>query len=359
MSKYHPHNLTQAGLLIALGILIPFVTGHAFGVQGTVLLPMHFTVLLAGFLLGPFWGAVIGVLTPLISSVLTGMPPAFPMLPLMIGELGTYGWATGHFWNRGWGLLPALVASMVLGRLVRVLLVSGLFLFNGKALGLLLFVFILQGLPGMVLQLLILPRVLRALGLAQAGKTAPAANTNTNVPTKEQIGENIMKENHTQNQALEALIQSEMHKIVHEGQSIAILQDGQVVFTDTAKGVMPLLKVLRAQPELLKGAVAVDKIVGKAAAMLFTLGGVKEVHTYIISTAGKEYLEKHHIPVFFQTEIAMIENRMKTGICPFEKSVMDTEDPAEAQQLLAATAARLMSGKRPAAPQEQIQAEAK
>ena len=113
-----------------------------------------------------------------------------------------------------------------------------------------------------------------------------------------------MKENHTQNQALEALIQSEMHKIVHEGQSIAILQDGQVVFTDTAKGVMPLLKVLRAQPELLKGAVAVDKIVGKAAAMLFTLGGVKEVHTYIISTAGKEYLEKHHIPVFFQTEIA-------------------------------------------------------
>lgn len=103
MSKYHPHNLTQAGLLIALGILIPFVTGHAFGVQGTVLLPMHFTVLLAGFLLGPFWGAVIGVLTPLISSVLTGMPPAFPMLPLMIGELGTYGWATGHFWNRGGG----------------------------------------------------------------------------------------------------------------------------------------------------------------------------------------------------------------------------------------------------------------
>ncbi len=109
---------------------------------------------------------------------------------------------------------------------------------------------------------------------------------------------------------------------------------------------MPLLKLLDKQPELLRDALVVDKIIGKAAAMLLTLGGVKEIHTYMLSQNGRAFLERHHIPVTAQCDIDMIQNRQKDGICPFEKSVLDTEDLEEAYARLKATARRLMASHR-------------
>ena len=81
MKYTSPYRIVLAGVLTALGVLLPFVTAHAFGVPGTVLLPMHLPVLLMGLLCGPQFGAAGGLLIPVISSLLTGMPVAFPMLP--------------------------------------------------------------------------------------------------------------------------------------------------------------------------------------------------------------------------------------------------------------------------------------
>ena len=142
---------------------------------------------------------------------------------------------------------------------------------------------------------------------------------------------------------METLIREQMEQILHHGQSIALIKANKVIFTDRSRGVMPLLKLLDSQPELLKDALVVDKIVGKAAAMLLTLGGVKEIHTYMLSKNGRAFLESRGISVTAQCDIDMIQNRQKDGICPFEKSVLDTDDLEEAHARLKATAKRLMA----------------
>ncbi|WP_337617417.1 ECF transporter S component [Acidaminococcus timonensis] len=327
--------LPRAGLLVALGILIPFVTGHGFGMAGNILLPMHFTVLLSGFLLGPQGGLLVGVMTPILSSLLTGMPPAFPMLPAMVGELGTYGLATGALWQRGKGLYISLLGAMVLGRVVHALLMVCFIAWQGKAIGFSLLFFLVQGIPGTVLQLVLLPAILRRLGLERPAAT----ETDLCRPTPAVLQKG--------NDSMETLIQEQMEQILHHGQSIALIKNHNVIFTDRSRGVMPLLKLLDKQPELLRDALVVDKIIGKAAAMLLTLGGVKEIHTYMLSQNGRAFLERHHIPVTAQCDIDMIQNRQKDGICPFEKSVLDTEDLEEAYARLKATARRLMAGHTP------------
>ena len=79
---------------------------------------MHIPVILAGLLLGAKHGLIVGIISPIISSLVTGMPIAFPMLPIMILELGTYGVVSGVLSKTT--KLPVwltLLITMVIGRL--------------------------------------------------------------------------------------------------------------------------------------------------------------------------------------------------------------------------------------------------
>ena len=69
--------LVSGSFLIALGVIVPTIF-HMTGVGGTIFLPMHIPVLFAGVILGPGLAALVGVLCPLISHLLTGMPPSAP-----------------------------------------------------------------------------------------------------------------------------------------------------------------------------------------------------------------------------------------------------------------------------------------
>ena len=85
--------LTGTALLLALGIVLPLVF-HAFPLGGRVFLPMHLPTFIAGLVLGPVAGLVVGVGSPVLSALLTGRPPVFYMVP-MVFELGTYGLVAG------------------------------------------------------------------------------------------------------------------------------------------------------------------------------------------------------------------------------------------------------------------------
>ena len=84
--------------------------------MGAVFLPMHIPVLMAGLLLGPAVGGAVGVMTPLVSCLLTGMPPLFPTLPVMVVELAAYGTVCGWLRPKA-GQWLSLFAALVLGRL--------------------------------------------------------------------------------------------------------------------------------------------------------------------------------------------------------------------------------------------------
>lgn len=160
--------IVYSGLLIACSVLLPQLF-HLVGGPGlgTTLLPMHIPVLIAGFILGPIPGLMIGIVSPICSFLYTGgTMPAIPMLYLMIAELGTYGLFTGLVFKKfKVNVYVSLIISMISGRVARGLI----FVVATKFLGIVLppamgiSIAITQGIPGIILQLLIIPPIIYLL----------------------------------------------------------------------------------------------------------------------------------------------------------------------------------------------------
>ncbi|MEG0831770.1 MAG: ECF transporter S component, partial [Acidaminococcaceae bacterium] len=113
--------MVWSAVCVALGLVFPLVF-HLFGGAGAIFLPMHLPVLLAGFILGERSGALVGIVTPLLSSFWTGMPPLLPVLPVMVVELGVYGYVAGYcYQRRQLPLVVSLLVTMLAGRLAAVL----------------------------------------------------------------------------------------------------------------------------------------------------------------------------------------------------------------------------------------------
>lgn len=162
--------LTVSGLFLALGIILPYALGHGFGIPGTMLLPMHIPVLLCGFLCGPIYGALCGAALPILNCLLTGMPAPFPMLPIMFFELTVYGLTSGLLLSKTplgkskFGIYAALPISMLCGRIAYAVTFYTLLLVVGELKALTVSAAIVTGLPGMLIQLLIIPPIILMLG---------------------------------------------------------------------------------------------------------------------------------------------------------------------------------------------------
>ena len=166
-SKLHNRitKLSLAGLCICLGLLIPYFSGHAMGVPGSVLLPMHIPVLIAGLLLGYRYGAICGFVTPIVSSLLTGMPALWPMLPMMACELTTYGVVTGILRKKfKMPLYLSLIGAMIAGRIVSGI-VYAVIVMPASITPVMESVIttLMTGLPGILIQLAIIPAAVKLL----------------------------------------------------------------------------------------------------------------------------------------------------------------------------------------------------
>jgi len=94
MKKINTKTITFTALLIALAIALPRIA-HIYGQGiGLIWLPMHLVVLLAGISLGPAIGLGLGLMTPLLSFAISGMPP-IPLLWFVTIEVAFYGLAGG------------------------------------------------------------------------------------------------------------------------------------------------------------------------------------------------------------------------------------------------------------------------
>ena len=77
MKKLNVRNMVLAALSLALCLVLPFLTGQIPEI-GSALSPMHIPVLLCGFICGPWYGAAVGFIAPILRNLIFGMPP-FPM----------------------------------------------------------------------------------------------------------------------------------------------------------------------------------------------------------------------------------------------------------------------------------------
>lgn len=159
--------LVFAGLLIAIGVALPFVF-HTIPNAGGIFLPMHIPVLLSGFICGPLYGLGVGVLTPLISSMLTGMPPV-AILPGMACELAVYGLITGLLYKKNiikndyGNVYVSLLVAMFAGRLTYGILNSLIFRAGAYSLKVWISTAFVVSIPGIIAQLVIIPILVSAM----------------------------------------------------------------------------------------------------------------------------------------------------------------------------------------------------
>ena len=296
---------------MALGIVLPYGLGHGFGIPGTLLLPMHLPVLLCGCLCGPVYGALCGAALPLLNCLLTGMPSPFPMLPIMLAELVVYGLMSGlllfatPLGRRRFGVYVALPIAMVCGRVAYAAVFYTLLLTVGGFKALTVTAAIVAGIPGIVIQLLLIPPIVYSV-------TGKRRDRN------------------------EDAVESAKNLIRGEKASCVVIKDNRIVSIEHAAGIAPILTLYR--DGVLEGAVVVDKIVGKAAACIMSLGGVRSCYGMTVSRSAVDYLSRRGIAVAYETCAEHIINRKGDGLCPMEDAVKEIDDEREA---LAAIEARL------------------
>lgn len=168
MKKTNTKTLVLAALFLALALVLPFLTGQIPEV-GSMLCPMHIPALLCGFFCGWPWGLAVGLIAPVLRSVIFGMPPMFPTAVCMSAELAAYGLVAGLLYSK----LPrkkssvyiALVSAMVVGRLV-----WGVMRFLCAGLNPSVFGFgafwagaVTTAIPGIIVQLILIPLLVIAL----------------------------------------------------------------------------------------------------------------------------------------------------------------------------------------------------
>ncbi len=122
-------------------------------------------------------------------------------------------------------------------------------------------------------------------------------------------------------------------ELLNEGHYTCVLCKGDVLYTSTQRGVKPLLDWLDDKVDL-KGFSAADRVVGKGAAFLYVLLGVKEVYAHVMSDEAIRTLAENGIQQQCDVSVKNIINRAGTGICPMEEATREISDPKEALQAI-------------------------
>lgn len=163
MKKDALSKMTLSAVLLAVGIVLPLLTGQIKEIGDSVL-PMHLPVMLCGFLCGWQYGGFIGLILPFLRSVTFGMPPIYPKAVWMALELCTYGAIIGVMYlllkkQNVLSIYISLITAMVSGRIVWGITKAILLGLDGNAFTLSMFWTggFVDALPGIILQLLLIP----------------------------------------------------------------------------------------------------------------------------------------------------------------------------------------------------------
>ena len=162
-------NLVLSAMFLGVGLVLPFFTGQIPQI-GNMLLPMHLPVILCGFICGWKYGFVVGAVTPVLRSAVFGMPPMYPTAIAMAFELAAYGFLVGFlFRNARWQCLKSLyrclIISMLGGRVVWGIVMTVILGLgeNGFTLTAFLTGAFLNAIPGIIVQLVLVPAIMLAL----------------------------------------------------------------------------------------------------------------------------------------------------------------------------------------------------
>ncbi len=123
---------------------------------------------------------------------------------------------------------------------------------------------------------------------------------------------------------------------------IVVKPDGTEIEVAGA-GIAPTISLLERGE--FDGAIVLDKIIGRAAAMLMTLGHVCYVHGVVMSQSAVDWLTQKGVPFSYDTVVQYIINRTGSGICPMEETVKGVTEEKKAFEALKRKVAELKANK--------------
>ncbi|MBQ8182704.1 MAG: ECF transporter S component [Clostridia bacterium] len=160
---------TLTAVFLSIGLVLPFLTAQVPEI-GERLLPLHIPVFLCSMICGPQYGVICGVCLPFLRALIFGMPELYPSAVSMGFELPAYALVCGLIYLKFkkknlFAIYTSLVTAMLAGRLVYAVVQS--FILGLGEDGLTLSVFIAKAftkpLPGIVLQLILIPTIVMTL----------------------------------------------------------------------------------------------------------------------------------------------------------------------------------------------------
>ncbi|MBR6307015.1 MAG: ECF transporter S component [Lachnospiraceae bacterium] len=167
-SRKNLYRMVLAAMFLALCLVLPFLTGQIPQI-GQALSPMHIPALLCGFFCGPWYGLAVGLIAPVLRSLLFGMPKLVPTAIAMSFELATYGLLCGLLYKLFPKKIPfiyvTLIISMIVGRVVNGC-VNAIFAgINNTPYGLqaAYTATVVKTIPGIILHIILVPAIVIAL----------------------------------------------------------------------------------------------------------------------------------------------------------------------------------------------------
>lgn len=159
-------DLTLSALFLALGMVLPLLTGQIKEI-GDTLLPLHLVVMFCSLICGWKYGFVTGLALPYLRSLVFQMPPLYPAAVWMSFELAAYGVTLGLLYNKFGknktsNLIWCLLISMLSGRIVWGICKTILLMGTSNPFSFALFISggFIDALPGIILQLILIPLIM-------------------------------------------------------------------------------------------------------------------------------------------------------------------------------------------------------
>ena len=117
--------------------------------------------------------------------------------------------------------------------------------------------------------------------------------------------------------------------LLESGNHTCVFYQGQAFLTDDRRGIRPLMELLESGQDF-RHFCAADRVVGKAAAFLYCLLGIRAIYARVISTPALQVLQSCGIDTYYDTQVSAIRNRTGDGFCPMETAVWNLNDPEKA-----------------------------
>ncbi len=121
----------------------------------------------------------------------------------------------------------------------------------------------------------------------------------------------------------------ELKKLLERENLTLVISDGKEYFTSRERGIRPLLNFAESGKSF-RGFAAADKIVGKAAALLYAFIGISALYAEVITHDAVRVCDIYGISVAFGVLTDKIVNREGNGLCPMEEAVSSVNEPNSA-----------------------------